>query len=91
MLCLFLAFDVGQVQKEGDLKSFRRIDDDDEPVVKKMRQSEESVHELASHLSYNVRIDAAVLGSDCFTSRGVPRGFSENDTRYPLFCCVCDL
>ena len=28
------------LQKEGDAKSFRKIDDDDDPVVKKMKQSE---------------------------------------------------
>lgn len=29
------------MQKEGDPKNFRKIDDDDDPVVRKMKQSEE--------------------------------------------------
>ena len=28
-------------RKEGDPKNFRKIDDDDDPIVRKMKQSEE--------------------------------------------------
>jgi len=38
---LHIKSDVYYVQKEGDSKSFRRIDDEDDHIVKKMKQSEE--------------------------------------------------
>jgi len=41
-LYLHIKSDVYYVQKDGDPKAFRRIDDDDnDPVIKKMKQSEE--------------------------------------------------
>jgi len=40
-LYLHIKSKVYYVQKEGDAKSFRKIEDDDDPVVKKMKQSEE--------------------------------------------------
>lgn len=40
-LYLHVKSHVYYLQKEGDAKSFRKIDDDDDPVVKKMKQSEE--------------------------------------------------
>jgi len=40
-LYLHVKSKVYYVQKEGDAKSFRKIEDDDDPIVKKMRQSEE--------------------------------------------------
>jgi len=40
-LYLHVKSKVYYVQKEGDAKTFRKIEDDDDPVVKKMKQSEE--------------------------------------------------
>mmetsp|Transcript_22346 Transcript_22346/g.51204 ORF Transcript_22346/g.51204 Transcript_22346/m.51204 type:complete len:665 (+) Transcript_22346:127-2121(+) len=40
-LYLHVKSDVYYVQKEGDPKSFRRIEDDDDHIIKKMKQSEE--------------------------------------------------
>lgn len=40
-LYLHVKSKVYYVQKEGDSKTFRKIEDDDDPVVKKMKQSEE--------------------------------------------------
>jgi len=40
-LYLHVKSKVYYVQKEGDPKAFRKIEDDDDPVVKKMKQSEE--------------------------------------------------
>ena len=40
-LYLHLKSGVYYMQKEGDPKNFRKIDDDDDPVVRKMKQSEE--------------------------------------------------
>jgi len=40
-LYLHVKTDVYYVQKEGDPKSFRRIEDDDDHIIKKMKQSEE--------------------------------------------------
>jgi len=40
-LYLHVKSKVYYVQKDGDAKTFRKIEDDDDPVVKKMRQSEE--------------------------------------------------
>merc|ERR1719456_786189 len=40
-LYLHVKSKVYYVQKDGDAKSFRKIEDDDDPVVKKMKQSEE--------------------------------------------------
>lgn len=40
-LYLHVKSKVYYIQKESDSKSFRRIEDDDDPVVKKMKQSEE--------------------------------------------------
>lgn len=40
-LYLHIKSGVYYMQKEGDPKNFRKIDDDDDPVVRKMKQSEE--------------------------------------------------
>jgi len=40
-LYLHIKSGVYYVQKEGDSRSFRKIDDDDDPMVRKMKQSEE--------------------------------------------------
>lgn len=40
-LYLHIKSGVYYIQKEGDPKNFRKIDDDDDPVVRKMKQSEE--------------------------------------------------
>mmetsp|Transcript_12478 Transcript_12478/g.29390 ORF Transcript_12478/g.29390 Transcript_12478/m.29390 type:complete len:666 (-) Transcript_12478:174-2171(-) len=40
-LYLHVKSDVYYVQKEGDPKAFRRIEDDDDHIIKKMKQSEE--------------------------------------------------
>lgn len=40
-LYLHVKSKVYYVQKEGDPKAFRKIEDDDDPIVKKMKQSEE--------------------------------------------------
>ncbi|CAK9027783.1 unnamed protein product [Durusdinium trenchii] len=40
-LYLHIKSGVYYIQKEGDPKNFRKIDDDDDPIVRKMKQSEE--------------------------------------------------
>ena len=40
-LYLHIKSGIYYIQKEGDPKNFRKIDDDDDPIVKKMKQSEE--------------------------------------------------
>eukprot|EP00933_Yihiella_yeosuensis_P039886 TRINITY_DN34074_c0_g1_i1.p1 TRINITY_DN34074_c0_g1~~TRINITY_DN34074_c0_g1_i1.p1 ORF type:complete len:662 (+),score=150.79 TRINITY_DN34074_c0_g1_i1:231-2216(+) len=40
-LYLHIKSSVYYLQKEGDAKAFRRIDDEDDPIVRKMKQSEE--------------------------------------------------
>merc|ERR1712039_424503 len=40
-LYLHVKSNVYYVQKDGDAKAFRKIEDEDDPMIRKMRQSEE--------------------------------------------------
>ncbi|CAE7323556.1 WIN2, partial [Symbiodinium pilosum] len=71
-LYLHIKSGVYYIQKEGDPKNFRKIDDDDDPIVRKMKQSEEMRRAIQSTEFVHFGEGAAAAAPRAIREDGVP-------------------